>query len=61
MYVELSCLLVQLNIAAASGFGSRMSLNQTSDEADDDDFGDAISMVHGMIPVESEFLFLNQQ
>lgn len=41
-----------LNIAAASGFGSRMSLNQTSDEDDDDDFGDAISMVHGMIPVE---------
>ena len=27
-----------------------MSLNQTSDEDDDDDFGDAISIVHGITP-----------
>ncbi len=40
----------QLNIAS-SGVGSRMSLNASSgDEGDDDDFGDAISMVHGGLP-----------
>ena len=41
----------QLNITS-SRMGSRMSLNASSaDEAnDDDDFGDAISMVHGLPP-----------
>lgn len=41
----------QLNIAS-SGVGSRMSLNASSaDEGnDDDDFDDAISMVHGIVP-----------
>ena len=29
---------------------SRMSLNQSSDEDDDGDFGDAISIVHGITP-----------
>ena len=38
----------QLNIATSSIVGSRVSLNQTSDEDDDDDdFDDAISMVTG--------------
>ena len=41
---------MQLNIAS-SNIGSRISLNASSaDEEDDDDFGDAISMVHGLAP-----------
>lgn len=39
-----------INIASSTT-GSRMSLNASSaDEQNDDDFGDAISLVHGMIP-----------
>ncbi len=45
---SVSC--VQINIASSTT-GSRMSLNASSaDEKNDDDFGDAISLVHGMIP-----------
>ena len=41
---------MQLNIAS-SGLNSRMSLASSADEGnDDDDFDDAISMVHGIAP-----------